>query len=206
MNTNNLQVGQVLKNYKKFCEILEEPLKTGNSKMTQLKEWERYFEYHKDGVKYIIDEIFNTPKASINTTDNRYIEHKEFNIEYNKRNNKGIYYILSGNDIYIGSTINFRHRFRSHFLGDNGRMQITYDLLRNGGTFNILYDMTNIDDTILIRKTESEYIKYFDKSTKYNVINRMLKAKEPFENIKIKICEGDKRKILMEFLQTNNYI
>lgn len=46
------------KNYKIACEFLEESMKTGNSKKSQLKEWERYFKYHKDGNKFVIDEIY----------------------------------------------------------------------------------------------------------------------------------------------------
>ena len=35
--------------YKNLCEILEEKTKTGCSKMKQLDDWFRYFEYEKDG-------------------------------------------------------------------------------------------------------------------------------------------------------------
>lgn len=68
MQINNLQVGMVLKNYKHLCEVLEESVKTSNSKKAQIKEWERYFEYHKDGNKYIIDDIFGVEKEKV---DNR---------------------------------------------------------------------------------------------------------------------------------------
>ena len=60
MKIENLEIGQVLKSYKHLCEVLEEPIKAGNSKKAQIKEWERYFKYHKDGNKFIIDEIYST--------------------------------------------------------------------------------------------------------------------------------------------------
>lgn len=57
-NINNIQEKQEIKNYKVLCELLDEPTKTGKSKQLQLKDWERYFEYHKQGQKFIIDKIY----------------------------------------------------------------------------------------------------------------------------------------------------
>ncbi|MGE4213591.1 MAG: hypothetical protein AB7E42_02280 [Anaerotignaceae bacterium] len=64
----NLQAGQVIKNYKELCNILNEPIKTGKSKQIQLKEFERYFSYHKQGNSFIIDEVYAEPKPKV---DNR---------------------------------------------------------------------------------------------------------------------------------------
>ena len=73
-------------------------------------------------------------------------------------------------------------------------MKHTYNLLHNGGTFNILYDMTDIEDIELIRMVENEYIQYFKTHTDFNVINLMNEAnwkgknyKQKYKNIKIKI-------------------
>ena len=49
MDINNLKKGQVVKNYKEMCLVLQEEIKTGKSKQLQLKDWERYFSYHKEG-------------------------------------------------------------------------------------------------------------------------------------------------------------
>lgn len=62
VNVSNLHVGQVLKNYKELCHALGEKVQAGNSKKAQLKNWERYFSYTKDGHKFIINEIYDTPK------------------------------------------------------------------------------------------------------------------------------------------------
>lgn len=65
MNVNNLRVGQIVKNYKVLCEILGQEIKAGKGRQLQLKEFERYFEYHKDGQKFIIDCIYDEPLQKI---------------------------------------------------------------------------------------------------------------------------------------------
>lgn len=62
IDISNLYVGQVFKNYKELCRALDEKVMAGNSKKAQLKEWERYFSYTKDGHKFIITEIYSEPK------------------------------------------------------------------------------------------------------------------------------------------------
>lgn len=47
-----------IKNYKALCELLEIEPKSGNTKIAQLKELERYCKYHKEGNKFIVDEIY----------------------------------------------------------------------------------------------------------------------------------------------------
>ena len=60
-----LSVGQVFKNYKDLCETIGEPVKEGSSKRAQLKEWNRFFEYDKQGYKFIITDIYDEPKEKI---------------------------------------------------------------------------------------------------------------------------------------------
>ena len=138
---------------------------------------------------YILEEC--DPVERINPN---YLIIKNFNVDYSKRNNKGIYYIIKDNDIYIGSTVDFRKRFIHHWYGSDKEMKHTYNLLHSGGTFNILYDMTDIDDIELIRMVENEYIQYFKARTNFNVINHADGAtwkgknyKQKYKNIKIKI-------------------
>lgn len=68
MNLEKLTEGMVLKNYKELCEVLGEKIKGGKSKTLQLKELERFIKYRKEGNKFIIEEVFETPKEKI---DNR---------------------------------------------------------------------------------------------------------------------------------------
>lgn len=63
--TSKLYTNAIFKNYKELCNALDEPIKTGKSKQLQLKDWERYFSYEKDGNKFIITEIFDTPLEKI---------------------------------------------------------------------------------------------------------------------------------------------
>ena len=136
---------------------------------------------------------------SVKRINPNYLIIKNFNVNYSKRNNKGIYYIIKNNDIYIGSTVDFRKRFIQHWNGESKEMKHTYNLLHSGGTFNILYDMTNIEDIELIRMVENEYIQYFKEYTDFNVINHMNEAtwkgknykQRKYKNIKIKIEDYD---------------
>lgn len=70
MDLSNLIVGNVYKNYKELCSALNEKVKTGNSKLSQLNEWERYFSYEKKGHKFIINEIYSEPLPATNTIGN----------------------------------------------------------------------------------------------------------------------------------------
>lgn len=57
----NLTEGLIIKNYKEMCSLLGETIGTGNQKKAQLTEWQRYFDYEKDGQKFIITEIYDEP-------------------------------------------------------------------------------------------------------------------------------------------------
>lgn len=60
INTSNLVVGSSF-TYKKLCELLNEPYKTGNAKNVQLEDWKRYFKYEKNGRNYMILDIYRKP-------------------------------------------------------------------------------------------------------------------------------------------------
>ena len=57
MKIENLKAGQVLKNYKELCDVLDIKVASGKQKQLQLKELERFIIYHKEGNKIFIDEI-----------------------------------------------------------------------------------------------------------------------------------------------------
>ncbi len=58
----SLQVGQQYKNYKTLCSVLGEPEKQGNSKRAQLKNWQRYFSYERQGHQFLITAVFPSVK------------------------------------------------------------------------------------------------------------------------------------------------
>ena len=71
MNIENLRVGMTIKNYKMLCELLgieAKPSSNTNGRKSQHKEFNRYFEYDKQGHKYIITKIYKDVKEKI---DNR---------------------------------------------------------------------------------------------------------------------------------------
>ena len=61
VNTDQLEIGQVVKNYKELCTLLNQLPTTGKAKQLQLKDFERYFEWEKSGQKFIITDIYDTP-------------------------------------------------------------------------------------------------------------------------------------------------
>jgi len=69
MNIENLEIGKIYKNYKDLCDTLGIESKAGNAKLATLKELQRYVNYHKDGVKFIIDEIYNESKPKLEKLD-----------------------------------------------------------------------------------------------------------------------------------------
>lgn len=59
------------KNYKELCAALDEKVKSGDSKKYQLIDWDRYFQYKKDGHKFVITDIHNEIKVKkTNRTSN----------------------------------------------------------------------------------------------------------------------------------------
>lgn len=219
MNIENLKEGMEIKNYKVLCELVGWNIEAGNTKVSQFKELDMYCTYHKKGQKIIIDTIHEIPlekedlrKYNGGSNTGHYKQYEELNIEQSEYNNIGVYYILKDKNIYIGSTMNsFRHRFREHYNGYDELMQHTYELLQNGGTFNILYDMTGIDDEVLVRMVEDECIQYFINYTDYNVVNKNEKAYSvterirPLKNKTIKVRE-DKYEDAMQLLIDNGLI
>lgn len=61
----NLEVGQIIKNYKVLCELLEVKPTLGKGREYHMREFERYCKYHKDGQKFIIDEVYEVPLEKI---------------------------------------------------------------------------------------------------------------------------------------------
>ena len=62
INTSCLEVGQTYRNYKEICDAIKALPTSSDSKVSQLKNWERYFSWEKKGHKFIIKEIYDKPK------------------------------------------------------------------------------------------------------------------------------------------------
>lgn len=51
------KVGDEIKNYKEMCKLLDEKVRNGNSKKSQLKRWEKLFSWNNEGYRFIITEV-----------------------------------------------------------------------------------------------------------------------------------------------------
>lgn len=61
MDTKNLKIGKYA-NYRALCNILNESVKTGGSKVLQLRNWDGYFEWEKDKNAFVVTKIYDKPK------------------------------------------------------------------------------------------------------------------------------------------------
>ena len=67
-NINRVVENQIFPNYRALCSYVGQPVLSGNSKKAQIKQWQRYFDFSKDGQKIKIKKIY---KSSKNKVDNR---------------------------------------------------------------------------------------------------------------------------------------
>lgn len=74
MKIENLKEGQIIKNYKELCAVLDIPQTGGNAKKKQLNELQMYCSYTKDKNKFIINEIYETPILLLDRNNNKYID------------------------------------------------------------------------------------------------------------------------------------
>lgn len=210
MNIDNLRIGQIIKNYKELCNLINEKPKNGCSKNSQLKEFERFVAYHNEGHKFIIDEIYKEPKPKNDKRLSYNHNIENYKIPKELDNHIGVYKIQFNNDIYIGSTSQgFRRRFLGHYLGNQKN---TKTLLENGAEFSIVWDMTGIEDIELIRMVESYIINYCKINTNYNIVNeRDSIGFNKFEDEKVKKrsmyinCSKYDLDIIKELLRDKGY-
>lgn len=61
MNVSQVKKGMVIKNYKEFCKLLDEPILAGNSKVAQLRKWQQYFQFTHRKQQFRIIKILEPP-------------------------------------------------------------------------------------------------------------------------------------------------
>lgn len=66
LNLRNIAKGQLITNYKVLCTLLEIEEKHGNSKLSQLKELERYIKFSKSGHQILIEDIYEKQIEKVN--------------------------------------------------------------------------------------------------------------------------------------------
>lgn len=204
-----LKIGHVFKNYKAICEWLGVKPASGNTKISHMKEFDRYCKYHKDGNKFIIDEVYDVPRDKVDRRENnscrRYRkEYKGYLPTEYEDGLSGVYAIVNSDEIYVGSTCEgFRSRFRSH---TNGKQEHTKKMLQDGGIFQILW-VSDVEDETIIRSVEQMYIDYFMVNPDWKVINRKeetvcLSEKTRYKNKTIKVDERQ-YELALEILRQN---
>ena len=190
---NKLTNGMVFKSYRALCENMNWKPTGGDTKVANMKKLDAICTYHKQGNSIVIDEVFDAPLLiEDNRKGKQPSNFPQFKVDEDKWYNKGVYMIKLDNQVYIGSTVNFRGRFIEH--KGKRSMEHTKELLKQGGKFFILHDMSDIEDIELIRQVEEEYILFYTHETDYDVVNRRIntstyeKPKKPkikYKSIKI---------------------
>ena len=203
-----LYVGQEFKNYKIFCNFMDEEPKKANSKISQIKEWNRYFLFKKEGQKIIITKIFDTPKDKIDNriggvmwNNRKYPNLGIYTLTNEQGRLKGVYKIQLDNEVYVGSTtVGFRTRYRQHSNNENNMNPHTQDLLKRGASFEILWIADENDSETTIRQKENDYIEQY-RNNGYDMLNsrvpviisekRTVNSKKKIKYKQIKINEND---------------
>lgn len=144
-NYHKLTEGQEIKNYNQLCNILDIPIKSGNNRKNQIKDFDRYFEYERQGHKYIITCVYDEPltKYSRSVLAN-YIESLVLNMLVDKYRQGENYILLSKNQIYqaLALTNNnyIKHTPQRDKLNSNSVMDI---LEVNQNDLEYFYTNTN---------------------------------------------------------------
>ena len=203
-----LYVGQEFKNYKIFCNFMDEEPKKANSKISQIKEWNRYFLFKKEGQKIIITKIFDIPKDKIDNriggvmwNNRKYPNLGIYTLTNEQGRLKGVYKIQLDNEVYVGSTtVGFRTRYRQHSNNENNMTPHTQDLLKRGASFEILWIADENDSKTTIRQKENDYIEQY-RNNGYDMLNshvpviksekRTINSKNKIKYKQIKINEND---------------
>ena len=173
-----LYVGQEFKNYKIFCKFMDEEPKKANSKISQIKEWNRYFLFKKEGQKIIITKIFDIPKDKIDNriggvvwNNRKYPNLGIYTLTNEQGRLKGVYKIQLDNEVYVGSTtVGFRTRYRQHSNNENNMTPHTQDLLKRSASFEILWIADENDSETTIRQKENDYIEQY-RNNGYDMLN-----------------------------------
>lgn len=108
MNINKLKESNTreFKNYKVVCEFLEEDIKKGKGRDLQIEGWKRYFDFERNGHKYIITKIYDTPMSKENNRSNSGILSRISQGKYSKEMFPLVKNFVAKNDIeYISKGI-----------------------------------------------------------------------------------------------------
>lgn len=164
--------GYEFANYKKLCEILRIPIQLGgSSKISQIKHLQRLgkIEQIKGTKKYVIKEIYEEiiPKP----LNKNVLSVPQCNMSDELFWKSGVYKIQKNNIIYIGSATKLRRRFLQHYNNSANLHKKTYQLLQEGGVFEVLWILPKDSTQEELRQKEQEYIDLYKRNVNYILLN-----------------------------------
>lgn len=139
--------GEIIKNYKEMCSLLEEKIRDGNAKKSQLNRWKKYFSWEKKGHKFIItdtkDNLFLTgDDNSLLSSNKAYIENiQKILLNYfHSQAKKGEFFSYLSVSLMIRLTNIVRPSFvRTKFSEFDKVIEYTKDVLKEEPEFAEFY-------------------------------------------------------------------
>mgnify|MGYP001342028817 CR=1 FL=1 len=171
--------GAVFPNYKELCKTLDEEVRTGHSKATQLKHWESYFSWERKGISYVITEIrdVNFIPARFRVTTGR---KKEYIIlmeqillnmlyHYNRKEGSNTFKVMTVTNSYLREVLGMVNEKYKEYYTKNGKLskEIGVEVShvkdfysRNSGMFNrdIENVLKNLRKKRLINFSKKRYV------------------------------------------------
>lgn len=198
---SNLREGQVFKNYKELCVFLGWEITNGNSKKKQMDTLSTMCEWHKEGNKIVVDEVYE--KQLVKPNKKRMFS-DEF---YGEFNTSGIYILSDKFDKkYIGSSKNVYERFIDHRKKSEGSTSKYLD--KDSIQIEIMGMTRGIEDREFLYELEKIAIEEFVKAG-VDLVNRITRVKkervtkEEFKTIKVK---NDVYEQAIEILKINGLV
>lgn len=190
-----LKKGQTFKNWKEVCEYMEWEIKTGNSKIAQVKQLESLCKYHTEGRKYIIDEVFEVQKEIKDKRKERFdrlenIQDLEIIILLHimaDDRNKNIDFVKDGIAVYS----------IMYLMQKTGLINVNYNTCNKNRGRYACYTNTNI-----------KYIHDHFNSTNKTIKSHLFKALDKLDKLRIIDCDKDSKMIVYNKLKgvSNNKI
>jgi len=108
LDLSNIKEGMYIKNYKELCKLLNLPISSGNTKIMQLREIDRYMDLLKDNNSYIVLEIYDKPiPSNINSKYTQFIQ--DILLSYLAKEDKHVIYLNKSELIKILGLVNNKY-------------------------------------------------------------------------------------------------
>ena len=212
MNIEKINEGDVIKNYKEMCNLLDDDILAGNSKKAQLKEWERYFDFGRKGQKFIIEKIYDIPRPKTLKENAVYVKTIELLLMYELSKRPGYCCSYTKTNLFklLGMINNNYFVNRKFIISGNLRELNKWEVKHFYGRTNqklsdILFSALNsMKRRCLIEYTEQNIIveNIDDKTTSHRVAS--ISETEDILQVKKKIL-GEMGYTKMPFLKFNEF-